>query len=89
MNCVARHILLPTIAPLAIVGLYFTPVTLIGCADRGWLAVAIVAVSAVGAFVAVALALRGRTRGDTSSTWWMLSAVVLTLPLALALGPLG
>jgi hypothetical protein len=84
----ARHVLLPALAPLAIVGLYFTPVSLIGCAGRGLLALLVVGLSTIAAFVTVAIAVRGRTRGDPSSSWWILSAVILTLPLLL-LGPLG
>jgi len=77
------------LAPIAIVGLYFTPVSLIGCADRGLLALAVVAVSTAAAFVCVAFALRTRSRGDRDGLWWAMSALVLTLPLALLLGPLG
>ena len=86
---IVRHVLLPAVAPLAIVGLYFTPVSLIGCANRGLLALLVAGVSAVAAFVSVALAIHTRARGDESSSWWILSALILTLPLALLLGPLG
>ena len=41
------------------------------------------------AFVCVAFALRTRSRGDRAGLWWAASALVLTLPLALLLGPLG
>ncbi len=84
-----RHVLLPALAPLAIVGLYFTPVSLIGCANRGLLALLVVGLSTIAAFVTVGLAMRGRTRGDPSSSWWILSTLILTLPLVLLLGPLG
>jgi ABC-type amino acid transport system permease subunit len=84
-----RHLLLPAIAPLAIVGLYFTPVSLIGCAHRGLLALMVAGVSAIAAFVTIAFAVRGRARGDQASSWWILSALILTLPLVLLLGPLG
>ena len=84
-----RHVLLPAIAPLAIVGLYFTPVSLIGCADRGLLALLVVGLSTIAAFVTVGFAMRGRARGDPASSWWILSALILTLPLVLLLGPLG
>jgi hypothetical protein len=84
-----RHVLLPAIAPLAIVGLYFMPVALIGCANRGLLALLVAGVSAVAAFVTIAIAIRGRAHGDRSSSWWILSALILTLPLVLLLGPLG
>jgi ABC-type amino acid transport system permease subunit len=84
-----RHVLLPAIAPLAIVGLYVTPVSLIGCANRGLLALVVASVSTAAAFVTVATAFRARMRGDRSSIWWTVSTLVLTLPLVLLLGPLG
>ncbi len=88
-NSAIRHVGLPALAPLALVGLYLTPLTVIGCRDRGLLALAVAAVSVVAAFVCIALAFRGRARGDASSSWWMLSAAILALPLALLIGPLG
>jgi hypothetical protein len=85
----ARHVLLPALAPLAIVGLYFTPVSLIGCANRGLLALLVVGISTIAAFATIGLAIHGRARGDPSSSWWVLSALIFALPLALLLGPLG
>jgi RsiW-degrading membrane proteinase PrsW (M82 family) len=86
---VVRHIVLPLIAPAAIVGLYFTPTTVVACATRGLLALVVVLVSAVGAFVAIGFGFRAQRRSDPSSSWWIVTAAVLTLPLALLLGPLG
>jgi hypothetical protein len=86
---VTRHILLPAIAPVAIVGLYFTPVSLIGCANRGWAAIAVVLASAIAAFITVGIAIRRGTRKDPEARWWILSTAILTLPLALLIGPLG
>jgi hypothetical protein len=56
MNALARHLLIPATAPAALVGLYFTPVTLFGCVNRGWLALAVVLISAVAACVTTAKA---------------------------------
>ena len=70
-------------------GLYFTPLSVIGCATRGLLALALVLLSAAGAFVAIGLSLRARRRNDASSDWWIATASILTVPLALVLGPLG
>ena len=67
MSNAARHVLLPAIAPLAIFALYFWPVTLIGCANRGLLALANLGVSAALAFVTVAIAIRAGARHDASS----------------------
>ena len=89
MRDVVRHIVLPLAAPAAIIGLYFTPTTVIACATRGLLALVLVLVSAVGAFVAIGLGFRAQRRRDPSSSWWIATAAILTTPLALLLGPLG
>jgi hypothetical protein len=86
---ILRHLLLPAIAPAAIVALYFTPISLIGCANRGLLALAVAAVSAVAAFVTVAVAIRRGARQDPAAGWWIVTTLVLALPLVLLLGPLG
>ena len=84
-----RHLLLPAIAPAAIVVLYFTPLSVIGCATRGLLALTVALVSAAGAFVAIGFAMRARQKGDPVALWWIASAAILTIPLALLVGPLG
>jgi dipeptide/tripeptide permease len=84
-----RHVVLPAVAPAALVGLYFTPVSVFGCATRGLLALAVALVSAGGAFVAIGLGFRAQRRRDPMSLWWIVSAVILTVPLALLVGPLG
>jgi len=89
MARVLRHAVLPSIAPLLIVGLFFTPVDVFGCATRGLMALGIALLSALLAFVAVGRGLYGQRKGDPMSSWWVLSAAILTLPLALLLGPLG
>jgi RsiW-degrading membrane proteinase PrsW (M82 family) len=86
---VVRHIVLPLVAPAAILGLYFTPTTVVACATRGLLALAVVLVSAIGAFVAIGFGFRAQRRSDPSSSWWIATAAILTTPLALLLGPLG
>ena len=83
-----RHVALPALAPLAIVALYFTPLTVVGCRDRGLLALGVVAVALVAALVCAAVAVRARLRSGDGS-WWMLSTAILALPAALLLGPLG
>lgn len=87
MTLVLRHVALPAAAPLALVVLYFTPLTVLGCRDRGLLALAVLAVSTVAALVCAGLAVRDR--GNSAGTWWILSAAILVLPAALLLGPLG
>jgi hypothetical protein len=90
MRRLIAHVIVPAVAPAAIVGLYFTPVLLFGCVNRGLMAVAVALASAVGAFVALGLSARAMQRRDWARyRLWLLSAAVLTLPLALLVGPLG
>ena len=82
------HAALPALAPLALVGLYFTPLTVVSCQARGLLALAVTLIAALAAFVCIARAFRAG-RGTRAGRWWTLTALILTLPLVLLLGPLG
>lgn len=88
MNPFVKHVALPALAPAALIGLYFTPVLLFGCVNRGLLAVGVAFLSAAAAFVTVGIALRLRVQGKPAGLW-ILSTLILTSPLALLLGPLG
>ena len=89
MRAVVKHIALPAAAPLAVIGLYFTPVLVFGCVNRGLLAVAIVLASAIAACVTTGKGVRARAQGLPSANWWLLSTLILVMPIALLLGPLG
>jgi len=89
MHLFMRHVVLPALAPAAVVGLYFTPVLLFGCVNRGLMALGVVLLSAVAAFVTAGLGIRAKARRDPASDWWLISTLILTLPIVLLLGPLG
>ena len=89
MKAAVKHIALPAAAPVAVVGLYFTPVLVFGCVNRGLLAVAIVLASAIAACVTTGKGVRARAQGLPSANWWLLSTLILVMPIALVLGPLG
>lgn len=79
-----KHVLIPAIAPAAIVGLTFTPVEVFGCVGRGLLAVGVVLASTLAACATTAIAARARVRRDTgASERWLLSTLILLLPVAL------
>jgi hypothetical protein len=48
----------------------------------------VVLLSAAAAFATIAMGFRARARGRPSGRW-LVSALILTSPLALVLGPLG
>lgn len=89
MSPIVRHVLIPAVAPAAIVGLYFTPVELVGCANRGLAALSVAGLSAVGSVTASVLGAKFKRVGKPDAEWWFLTAVILTTPLALLIGPLG
>jgi hypothetical protein len=57
--------------------------------EPGLLAVAIVLVSAIAACVTTGKGVRARAQGLPSANWWLLSTLILVMPIALVLGPLG
>ena len=84
------HLFLPLIGPVAIVWLYFTPVNLFGCVNRGLIALGITSVAFIFAILSLKRAFDLRREGCIEeSNWWVLSSVILLIPLALLAGPLG
>ena len=89
MERIAKHILIPAVAPAAIIGLYFTPVTLIGCVNRGLLALAVVLVSLLAGIAVGLVGIKARQRNPDSRWWWIATLLILATPALLVLGPLG
>jgi len=89
MSPIIKHIALPAIAPAAIVALYFTPLSIISCVNRGWIALAIVFVSLIAGIVLGLYAIRVRRQDPESRWWWIGSMAILMLPALLVFGPLG
>lgn len=89
MSPFTKHILVPAIAPIAIVALYLTPASLVGCVNRGLMALAVVFFSLAAGIATGILGLRARAKGEPVSGWWIASTCVLVTPALLVLGPLG
>ena len=89
MDHYVKHLLLPLLAPLAVVALYFTPKETYGCANRGLMAFAVVLAAAVGALAATIRGSAEHRRGNDHYVWWLVTTLVLLLPMVLLLGPLG
>lgn len=84
-----RHVGLPALAPAAIVALYFTPVETFGCLARGLMAFGVALAAGIAAIVTALYAIRARAQRNEPGTWWLLSTLILVLPIVLLLGPLG
>ena len=77
-----RHIFLPALAPAAFFLTASTPVEVLGCFNRGLLALSIALASVIVGLVFAIKARRSRRRGDAHSHWWALSALILAIPPA-------
>jgi len=87
---VIRHLILPSIAPAALFWLYFTPKTVFGCANRGYMAVAVVFLALGAAVVAAIKGIIAKRQGKNEvANWWMITTLILVFPLVLLAGPLG
>lgn len=85
-----RHLVLPAIAPAAVMWLYLTPKAVFGCANRGYMAFGVVFLTTIAAVATTAKGVSERKRGDTeSANWWLLTTLILLLPISLLVGPLG
>src|SRR5574341_1440686 len=86
---VTRHVALPSVAPAALFGLYFTPKAVFGCANRGYMALGIVLLATVGSVVTTWKGVSARRRRDgEAANWWLVTTLILLSPVALLFGPL-
>jgi len=84
------HLLVPSLAPVLLVCLYFTPKSVFGCANRGYLALAVVFIALVAAVAAAFKGISERKHGNIEGArWWIVSTLILLSPLFLLVGPLG
>lgn len=87
---VIRHLILPSMAPIALIGLYFTPKTVFGCANRGYMALTVVLLALVAAVATARTGIAARRRGENqAANWWIITTLILVSPLVLLAGPLG
>ena len=87
---ILRHLILPSIAPALLITLYFTPKTVFGCANRGYMALAVMLLAMVAAVPAARKGAAAKRRGaNDEANWWLVTTLILVSPLVLLVGPLG
>jgi len=59
----------------------FSSVEVLGCRIRGLLALMIALLSGLAALSAAGIGMKGRLRNDRNALWWLLSSLVLTIPV--------
>jgi hypothetical protein len=82
MTRTVRHIILPALAPATFFWVAFTPVEVLGCFNRGLMALAVAMVSVIGGLIFAVKGSLGRRRGDPNAHWCVLSALILAIPPA-------
>lgn len=83
-----KHVVLPAVAPLALVALYLTPKEVFGCANRGYLALGVILLATSGAIFTTIKGTALQRRGDREAGWWLASTVILLSAILLLFGPL-
>ena len=73
------------IIPVVITAIFFAvaalPVEILGCRNRGLIAVGIALVAGILGLVAAVRAVMGKMRADAGSSIWIASAVILAIPM--------
>lgn len=57
------------------------PVTVLGCANRGLVAIIIALISGIAALVTAIIAMKIRMSGESESTCWIISTLIFTIPV--------
>ncbi len=80
MKKIAKHIIIPALVAAIFFVVASLPVELIGCRNRGLIAVLLAIAAGILGIVAAVNALMGKVRGDANSSLWMASALILAIP---------
>jgi hypothetical protein len=88
MKPLLKHVVIPALAPVALIALYFTPKEVFGCANRGFMALGVVLLAAIAALVTTVKGTAAQRRGSKESIWWLVSTLILISAVVLLLGPL-
>jgi hypothetical protein len=75
------HILIPAFLLVAFFRVAATPVEILGCRTRGFVALMIALVSGLAALGTAIMGAKGKRRRDTHAIWWVSSSIILVIPV--------
>ena len=81
MKRILNHIITPAMMAVLFFIVASTPVEVLGCFVRGLIALLIALISGLAALAAVIIGLKGRARHDKNSIWWVISTLILVIPV--------
>jgi heme O synthase-like polyprenyltransferase len=76
-----NHIMYPIILTAIFFVNAFTPVYVLGCLARGYVALSIALISGIGSLYAAIMGLKGRVHREANAGWWMVSSLILLIPV--------
>ena len=78
---IVLHLVLPAILPVFFFVIAATPVEVLGCYNRGLIALITALISSLLALTSVLIAIWRRNHGDLQSHWFVFTALVLVIPI--------
>ena len=80
-SAIIYHIAIPLFISILFFAVGLSPIDLLGCVYRGLIALVLAFISALLGIISAIIGLKGRMRGDAKSIWWILSALIFTIPV--------
>jgi hypothetical protein len=80
MKRLLGHVIIPAIIPAFFFAVAATPAEVMGCRNRGLIAVLVALIGALAALGAAIIGVMRKVRGDLNTSWWVISALVLAIP---------
>jgi hypothetical protein len=81
MKRIVYHLILPALMPVLFFVVASTPVEVLGCLVRGVIALLIALISGLAALGAAIVGAKGRVRHDRNRIWWVMSTLILVIPV--------
>ena len=82
MKRVIYHVIVPALMPAMFLAIASTPVALFGCRTRGLIVLLVTLGSAAASLTSTLIAAKKRRRGDPDASWWAVSGLIMTIPVA-------
>jgi hypothetical protein len=81
MKRIVYHVIVPAVMPVLFLIVASTPVEVLGCFVRGLITLVIALISGLAALAMVIIGAKGRVRNDKDSIWWVISTLILVIPV--------
>ena len=81
-DTIIRFLIIPSTLPGLFFAVALSPVDLLGCRTRGLIAFSLALLSGLTGIVTGIIAVKGRLKGEAGSEKWILTTLILTIPVA-------